>query len=117
MKKLLASVLIIILFISCMKKTNNEVIYRDGKYCADIHYYNPKTKNRATYTLPIELKDGKILEILMDDESKLIEGQDFDETKIKNDGTALFTSHKGQVYGILILGNKECNDYDVYSNN
>ena len=34
--------------------------YKDGKYCAEVEYYNPSTGTRNTYDLDVEVESGEL---------------------------------------------------------
>ncbi|MDQ0595421.1 hypothetical protein QFZ37_003790 [Chryseobacterium ginsenosidimutans] len=81
--------------------------YKDGTYCAEIHYYNPETETESKYFLPVFVKDGKLVKLQWSNSGWL------DESHFKapnvSDGTATFTSDKGYEYEIELLNsNSKC---------
>lgn len=43
-----------------------EDIYPDGKYVADVEYYNSKTGTESFYSLDVKVRNGKVVEIQFD---------------------------------------------------
>jgi len=79
--------------------------YTDGRLCAEIQYYNPKTGTRSTYTLPVNVKNSKLVRINWNN------GGWSDETHFTppniSTGKASFTTDRGYEYKVKII-NKKC---------
>jgi len=89
--------LVILLFtISC---TNNK--YSDGSYCAEVEYYNPRTRTHSTYTLSIEIENNK-LTVIHFPNGGWLDNSHFTPPTIK-DGKAKFVSDRGYRYTVKIL--------------
>ncbi len=72
--------------------------FSDGEYCAEIQYYNRNTGKHSTYTLPVEVENGKLVKIRWKNGGWLDESH-FTAPDI-SDGTASFTSDKGYKYEV-----------------
>ena len=78
-----------------------DVVYEDGTYAATVVYYNSKTDYHATYTLEVEVVDGKVVQInfpsggWLDDDHIIPEYLD-------EDGSCTISSYDGKYYEIQI---------------
>lgn len=99
-KTLIAFVLLFVVTVAC-----SSTKYKDGSYCAEIQYYNPKTCTRSTYTLPIDVKDNKLVKINWSNGGWLDETH-FTPPNIST-GEASFTTDRGYKYQVKII-NKNC---------
>ena len=80
-------------------KQNN--VYPDGKYVAEIKYYNPKTGTRSTYTLKVKIEDDRLVKIFWSNGGWLDDSH-FMPPDISS-GDASFTSDKGYRYNVRII--------------
>ena len=79
--------------------------YKNGSYCAEIQYHNPKTDKRSTYILSVDVKNSKLVRINWNNGGWLDETH-FTPPNISN-GKASFTTDKGYKYQVKII-NKKC---------
>jgi len=84
--------------------------YQDGTYCADVDYYNPKTQRTSSYSLNVEVTNGKLVKIKWSNSGWLDENH-FTAPIVSDNGTCSFTSDKGYSYTIDIKG-AECSSTD-----
>lgn len=89
----------IILLFSCNPNNGN------GKHCAEVDYYNPKTGKQSNYTLKVQVEDGELTKIYWENGGWLDESH-FDAPDI-SDGTATFTDDRGRVFEVELL-NEDC---------
>lgn len=115
MKKILILILLFSVF-SCKNKSRNQETkrsyysnydeekygYSDGKYCAEIEYYYPKTGTRSTYTLEVGIEDNE-LTIIHWPNGGWLDDSHFYPPDI-SDGYAEFESDRGVEYTIKIIG-------------
>jgi hypothetical protein len=102
-----------IFFIGCKgdEEQNTEELqvtsnYSDGRYCADIIYYNPNTQRQSEYTLNVEVENGKLTKILWSNGGWL-DVSHFTPPNVSASGDCSFTSDKGYQYTVSITGS-EC---------
>ncbi len=89
------------------KSSNNESnSYPDGKYCANVTYYNPNTQRQSEYILNVEVKNGMLVKILWSNGGWLDETH-FNPPKISSNGDCSFISDKGYQYAVSVTGS-EC---------
>ena len=79
----------------------------NGKHCAKVEYYNPRTGTRSTYTLPVEVQNNKLVKIYWNNGGWLDDSH-FTPPRIKK-GKASFTTDKGYKYKVTILKKGKCN--------
>lgn len=79
--------------------------YSDGDYCAEVNYYNSKTRTQSSYTLTIEVSNNEVIKI------NFPNGGYFDDEitdgTLDSSGEASFTSNKGYEYEVKITGEAE----------
>jgi hypothetical protein len=90
----------IILFIPGCKKTPP-----DGSYCAKVSYAQSGAKKQSFYTLIVEIKDNKLIDISFPEEH-------YDQSEIKpieipKDGKFTAVSQSGNVYKVEMKGPAE----------
>ena len=85
----------------------------DGKYCADVEYYNPNTGTSSTYTLNVEVEDNTLVTIYWPSGGWLDESH-FEPQDI-SDGNCSFTSDVGYDYEVTITGEPCTFDENEYS--
>lgn len=102
-----------IFFIGCKgdEEQNTEELqvtsnYSDGRYCADIIYYNPNTQRQSEYTLNVEVENGKLTKMLWSNGGWL-DVSHFNPPNVSASGDCSFTSDKGYQYTVSITGS-EC---------
>lgn len=101
-KKQIGAILIFIgvpLIIAFLPKSPEEP-FEDGVYCADVEYYNPNTDEKSAYTLPVEVKDFRLIKIYWKNGGWLDESH-FEPEDI-SEGTAEISSDKGYEYRIKL---------------
>lgn len=91
---------------SSEKTSEGDYQYENGKYCAEVTYYNPNTGTRRTYTLNVEVEDRELTKIYWPNGGWLDDSH-FNPPNIDNNGTCSFSSDKGYDYQISITG-REC---------
>jgi len=74
----------------------------DGRYCAEVNYYNPNTGTRSEYTLTITV-DNNILTRL-DFPKGGLEGDDLPKAQFSSNGKTKFSLPKGYEYSVKITG-------------
>lgn len=82
-------------------KESEEDRYKDGRYCADVEYYNPSTGTRNTYDLDVEVEGGE-LTVIHWPNTGWLDNSHFDPEDITG-GECEFTSDRGYRY-IVTLG-------------
>lgn len=113
--KYLYFVLLMILF-GCGQDTKEDIdegsnsSYANGKYCADVTYYNPNTGTRNTYTLNVEVEDNELIKIYWGNGGWLDDSH-FSPQELDQSGYCSFTSDQGNNYEVKITGS-ECNNTD-----
>ncbi|MBS0647580.1 MAG: hypothetical protein JSR97_13470 [Verrucomicrobia bacterium] len=90
---------------SSSEKTSEDD-YENGKYCAEVTYYNPNTGTKKTYTLNVEVENRELTRIYWPNGGWLDDSH-FNPPNIANDGTCSFSSDKGYDYQVSITG-REC---------
>lgn len=96
-------ILILFLLLSCKGNNDNKqhYVYPDGKYPAEVKYYNPKTGTRSTYTLKVRIKDDKLVTLYFSNGGWL-DNSHFTPPDISS-GVASFISDKGYRYNVRIV--------------
>lgn len=74
--------------------------YPDGKYCAEIEYYNPNTGTRSTYNLNVEVENGDLTVINWPNGGWLDETH-FNPENISQ-GQVTFESDRGYLYTVTL---------------
>lgn len=95
---------------SSHNKTNDNYMYVDGDYYAEVKYYNPKTGKRSTYTLKVEVKNDKLVKIYWSNGGWLDDSH-FTPPDISS-GIAFFTSDRDYRYVVTILEDVEVEEDD-----
>lgn len=94
---------IILILSTLLSSCDNNL--RDGRYCAEITYYYPKTGTHSTYILEVEVQENKLTTIYWSN------GGWLDETHFTApeliDKQASFVSDRGVEYDVRILDNKQ----------
>lgn len=73
----------------------------DGTHTAHVHYYNPRTAFGAVYTLDVEVKDGKVIQINFPNGGWLDDSHVL-PTQVDVNGKAILADDSGRVYKIHI---------------
>jgi hypothetical protein len=81
--------------------------YDNGKYCAEIEYYNYKTERHSSYELTVEVADNELIRIDWPNGGWLDESH-FTPEKLDEDGTVNFLSDKGYQYTVTIKSTTPC---------
>ena len=117
MQRILLLVFTLTLFLSCSKSegsgNNISVLgistsldsgdgYSDGKYCAEVGYYNPDTGTESTYTLTVQVQDNEVVGINFPGGGYL-DGEITDGS-LNSSGEASFTLDNGTEYTVEITG-------------
>ncbi|MBI3235902.1 MAG: hypothetical protein HYZ42_18015, partial [Bacteroidetes bacterium] len=72
----------------------------DGRYCAQINYYNPSTQTRSEYQLFVDVEDNLLVKVYWPNGGWLDESH-FDPAELI-DSKASFTNDKGYEYEVTI---------------
>lgn len=118
------SILLLLVFSSCKQndsKPNSLVTeteqtqeeFLDGKYCAEIDYYNPDSGNNTNYTLPVEVENGELVKLEWSNGGWL-DSSHFDAPDV-TDGTATFEDDRGRQFEVKLLKQGTCDG--INSNN
>lgn len=91
---------VIIIFIPGCKKTPP-----DGSYCAKVIYAQTGAKKQSSYTLIVEVKDNKLIDISFPEEH--YDQSEIRSTEIPKDGKFTVVSQSGNVYKIEMKGPAE----------
>ena len=99
MKSILTIITFTIFFLvfSCQNDKIN------GKYCADVEYYNPNTNTRTTYTLNVEVENNKLTKIYWTNGGWL-DSDHFNPEELDKNGWCSFTNNQGNQYEVQING-------------
>lgn len=81
--------------------------YDNGTYCAEIEYYNPRTGTNSTYTLTVEIEDGRLVKIEWPNGGWLDESH-YSGVEISESGDASFESDRGYQYSLHITDSNAC---------
>lgn len=81
--------------------------YNNGTYCAEVEYYNPRTGTNSTYTLVVEVEDGRLVKIEWPNGGWLDEDH-YSGVEISESGEASFESDRGNQYTIQIISSSAC---------
>jgi len=92
-------VLVILSVPGCKKKPP------DGNYCAKVMYQNPAVNKQSFYTLIVEVKDNKLMDISFPEEH--YDQSEIKETEIPTDGKVTVVSQSGNVYKVEMKGPAE----------
>ena len=82
--------------------------WKDGEYCASVHYYNPESGNESDYHLKIEIEEGKIIKINFPKGGWLDEDH-FEPEKLDKNGEATIVDDRDYEYTISNLKEGVCN--------
>jgi hypothetical protein len=77
----------------------------DGNYCAKIYYQNQNAKKQSSYTLIVEVKDNKLIDISFPAEH--YDQSDIKAAEIPEDGKMTVVSQSGSVYRVEMKGPAE----------
>jgi hypothetical protein len=80
--------------------------YEDGEYCAEVHYYNPKTRTSSDYTLTVSV-EGNELTVIHFRNGGWLDDSHFDPPDI-SDGTVTITDDRAREYEIAIIKEGKC---------
>jgi len=92
-------VLVILSVPGCKKKPP------DGNYCAKVMYQNPAVNKQSSYTLIVEVKDNKLMDISFPEEH--YDQSEIKATEIPTDGKVTVVSKSGNVYKVEMKGPAE----------
>jgi len=92
-------VLVILSVLGCKKKPP------DGNYCAKVMYQNPAVNKQSSYTLIVEVKDNKLMDISFPEEH--YDQSEIKATEIPTDGKVTVVSKSGNVYKVEMKGPAE----------
>ena len=82
---------------------NSTSQYDDGEYCATIGYYNSSTGTSSTYTLEVEVENGKLVRINWPNGGWL-DSSHFSPPELEADGACSFSTFDGKEYEVQIEG-------------
>lgn len=99
MKQYLLLFLVILVVSGCKKRPP------DGNYCAKIIYQNPAAKKQSSYTLIVEVKENKLIDISFPEEH--YDQSDIKAMEIPADGKVTVVSQAGNVYKVEMKGPAE----------
>jgi hypothetical protein len=89
--------------------------YENGTFCAQIEYFNPRTGTHSTYTLTIEVEEGRLVKIYWPNGGWLDESH-YSGVEISDSGEANFETDNGYQYTLQIIESDSCNfDSDIES--
>lgn len=91
---------------SSSKTSDDDFQYDNGKYCAEVTYYNPNTNTRRTYILNVEVNEKELTKIYWPNGGWLDESH-FNPPSVSTQGTCSFSSDRGNGYEVSITG-PEC---------
>ena len=77
----------------------------DGNYCAKVMYQNPAVNKQSSYTLIVEVKDNKLMDISFPEEH--YDQSEIKATEIPTDGKVTVVSKSGNVYKVEMKGPAE----------
>lgn len=92
-------------FVTACKDSSNY----NGRYCADVEYYNPNTGKSSEYTLTLSVENNQLVKL--DFPQGYLADEDLPTTIFSSDGHTSFTLDKGYKYSIHIIG-PESNCFD-----
>lgn len=78
-----------------------EVNHPDGKYSAEVNYYNPNTGTSSTYTLDVEVENNELTVIYWPNGGWLDDSH-FTPQELDSYGSCSFTSDAGYDYEVQI---------------
>ncbi len=81
--------------------------WKDGEYCASVHYYNPDSGNESNYHLKVEIEEGKVIKINFPRGGWLDEDH-FEPEPLDEHGEAIVTDDRDYEYTISNLKRGEC---------
>lgn len=86
---------------------NGESAYPDGEYCASVAYSNDNTGYSSSYTLTVQVEDGKLTQIDWPNGGWLDDSH-FDPPDVESDGSCSFTADDDRTFNIQIDGEGGC---------
>lgn len=89
-----------LLVCSCSAEKTSFSELKNGRYQADVSYYNPKTNNKNTYELEVTIKDSQLTKIHFPNTGMLDETQ-FTAEDI-NSGSCKITTVNGVIYHVKL---------------
>ncbi len=81
--------------------------YPDGKYCADVLYYNPNTGTRSSYKLNVKVENNEVTVIYWNNGGWLDQSH-FCCSRLDSNGYTSFKSDKGYQYQVTITKEGGC---------
>lgn len=78
----------------------------DGKYCADVHYNNPKTGTQSDYVLIVKVEDNLLTSIFWPSKGWL-DTSHFKAPSFNANQFASFTAFNGHEYEVQITGSEK----------
>lgn len=88
--------------------------YNNGTFCAEIEYYNPRTGTNSSYTLTVEVDNGRLVNIEWPNGGWLDESH-YSDVEISESGNASFESDKGYQYTVHIISSNACSYENEFS--
>lgn len=77
----------------------------DGNYCAKVIFQNPEVNKQLTYTLIVEVKDNKLIDISFPEEH--YDQSEIKATEMPEDGKLTVVSQAGNIYKVEMQGPAE----------
>ena len=113
MEKTLLILLTTLFVLNCRESSNHrhnsysssQLRFENGTYCAEVHYYYPKTGTSSTYLLEVELENDK-LTILHWPNGGWLDSSHFSPPTISS-GEARFTSDSNAKFKVRIIGDTD----------
>lgn len=94
------------------EQLEDEGIYSDGEYCADVEYYNPNTGTRSSYTLNVEVENNE-LTLIHWPNGGWLDDSHFIPEELDGSGFCSFINDRGYQFEVQING-EPCNYTDGY---
>jgi hypothetical protein len=80
--------------------------FQNGEYCADIEYFNPKTRKNSTYVLIVDVENEQISDIQWR-MGGVLDHDLFNGGELDDNGHTSFQDDRGREYRITISGPAE----------
>lgn len=80
----------------------------DGKNCAYVHIYNPKTGTESDLDLQVDIYEGEVTKIYFKNGGWLDESNFKGQTLLDSDNTALFNDDRGRKISVTLQDKNDC---------